>query len=132
VGDVEEDQRLVNVPGRSFNAIAPFSSSSLPSLVGEGGSSSISQTRISWKISSLSQPANPIGSLPPNVLFRIVLFKLFISIKAWELLTTALGPLTWRTFSVSSYGAVLDKAKAQGVKVWARCFSDHEINWVID
>jgi hypothetical protein len=63
------------------------------------------------------------GSMDPEeVVFRILLFKLFNSIKAWELLTDALGPLTWKTFSLPTYGAVLDKAKARGVQFWGNAY----------
>ena len=55
---------------------------------------------------------------PEEVVFRVLLFKLFNSIPAWESLTTALGPLTWKTFDALIYGDILGKAKAQGVKIW--------------
>jgi hypothetical protein len=53
-----------------------------------------------------------------EVVFRILLFKLFNSIGAWESLTKALGPLTWKSFNASTYGDILGKAKAQRVKIW--------------
>jgi hypothetical protein len=59
------------------------------------------------------------GSMEPEELvFRILLFKLFNSIPAWQVLTTTLGPLTWKSFNATNYGDILGKAKARGVKIW--------------
>jgi hypothetical protein len=54
------------------------------------------------------------GSMEPEeVVFRGFLFKSFNKIETWELLTKALGPLTWKTFDQAKYSAVLDAAKAR-------------------
>ena len=55
---------------------------------------------------------------PQEVVFRVLLFKLFNSIPAWQILTTTLGPLTWKSFNATTYGDILGKAKARGVKIW--------------
>ena len=59
------------------------------------------------------------GSMAPEeVVFRILLFKLFNSIPALETLTAALGTPTWKNFDASTYGDILGKAKDRGVKIW--------------
>jgi hypothetical protein len=64
------------------------------------------------------------GSMDPEeVVFRILLFKLINTITAWEILTTALGPLTWQNFNAATYGEILDKAKAAGVKIWGNAYT---------
>jgi hypothetical protein len=59
------------------------------------------------------------GSMDPEeVVFRVLLFKLFNSIPGWQRLATTLGPLTWKSFNATTYGDILGKAKAEGVKIW--------------
>jgi hypothetical protein len=55
---------------------------------------------------------------PEEVVFRVLLFKLFNSIPAWQILSAKLGQLTWKTFDAATYGDILGKAKARGVKIW--------------
>jgi hypothetical protein len=63
------------------------------------------------------------GSMEPEeVVFRILLFKLFNLIETWKLLTATVGPLTWKTFNLKSYGAVLDKAQADKVKIFTSAY----------
>lgn len=45
-----------------------------------------------------------------EVLFRILLFKIFNKIETWELLTDELGPLSWEDYSFDSYSRVLFNA----------------------
>jgi hypothetical protein len=59
---------------------------------------------------------------PEEVVFRTLLFKLFNRIGTWQLLTAALGPLTWKTFNLKTYGAVLDKAKARKVTIFTAAY----------
>jgi hypothetical protein len=55
---------------------------------------------------------------PEEVVFRVLLFKLFNSIPGLQRLATTLGPLTWKSFNATTYGDILGKAKAEGVKIW--------------
>jgi hypothetical protein len=59
---------------------------------------------------------------PEEVVFRVLLFKLFNKIETWQLLTAAVGPLTWKTFNLKTYGAVLDEAKARKVKIFTAAY----------
>ena len=47
---------------------------------------------------------------PKELLFRILLFKLFNKIETWELLEHELGTITWADFSFEIYSKVLDQA----------------------
>jgi hypothetical protein len=53
-----------------------------------------------------------------EVVFRILLFKLFNSIPAWEALKAKFGMPTWKDFNVQAYASELGNAKASGVKIW--------------
>jgi hypothetical protein len=54
-----------------------------------------------------------------EVVFRILLFKLFNSIPAWTTLERALRePVSWKSFDAKIYGEILGKAKDQGIKIW--------------
>jgi hypothetical protein len=59
------------------------------------------------------------GSMEPDeVGFRVLLFKFFNTIAAWEALTAECGPFTWENFDAAAYGDILGKAKDRGVKIW--------------
>lgn len=47
---------------------------------------------------------------PKEVLFRILLFKLFNKIETWELLTSKFGQLTWENYNFEMYDQVLSEA----------------------
>jgi hypothetical protein len=51
---------------------------------------------------------------PENVVFRVLLFKLFNRISTWRMLERELGTIEWRTFNFSRYCHVLDKAANDG------------------
>jgi hypothetical protein len=53
-----------------------------------------------------------------EVVFRILLFKLFNSIPAWQVLKAKFGMPTWKGFNQQAYAAELGNAKASGVKIW--------------
>lgn len=57
------------------------------------------------------------GQQPEEVLFRIILFKLFNSISTWELLSRELGLLSWGTFTFDKYDRVLTAALARGQRI---------------
>src|SRR5258707_13695868 len=54
---------------------------------------------------------------PEEVVFRILLFKLFNSIPAWEVLKANFGMPTWRGFNQQAYAVELGKAKASDIKI---------------
>jgi alpha-glutamyl/putrescinyl thymine pyrophosphorylase clade 1 len=53
-----------------------------------------------------------------EVVFRILLFKLFNSIPAWQVLKAKFGMPTWKGFNQQAYAAELGNAKANGIKIW--------------
>jgi alpha-glutamyl/putrescinyl thymine pyrophosphorylase clade 1 len=57
-----------------------------------------------------------------EVVFRVLLFKIFNKNETWDLLTSALGPLTWKGFNLKTYGATLDAAKARKIKIWGDAY----------
>jgi hypothetical protein len=61
------------------------------------------------------------GSMEPEeVIFRVLLFKLFNSIAAWEVLVKAFGTPEWKSFNAAAYGAELGRAwaKGKGARIW--------------
>jgi NTP pyrophosphatase (non-canonical NTP hydrolase) len=59
---------------------------------------------------------------PTEVVFRILLFKLFNRIETWELLERSIGPLTFAEFSFKRYDQVLTRAMAQGQKIYSAAY----------
>lgn len=54
-----------------------------------------------------------------EVVFRVLLFKLFNTDVAWEILNKALRVIpSWQTFDEQRYGDILGKAKETGAKIW--------------
>lgn len=53
-----------------------------------------------------------------DMLFRIVLFKLFNKESTWELLLNAFGDITLDTFSIDKYSKVLENARSKGEKIY--------------
>jgi hypothetical protein len=68
------------------------------------------------------------SSEPAEVVFRILLFKLFNSIPAWEILNEELGPPTWKTFEAAAYSAALMRGKARrGVSIWNAAYMQNQM-----
>jgi hypothetical protein len=61
-------------------------------------------------------PAYP--ATPTEYVFRILYYKLFNSIPAWEVLTKAFGVLTWEEFDFEAHRRVLGEAWNTGVDIW--------------
>jgi NTP pyrophosphatase (non-canonical NTP hydrolase) len=59
---------------------------------------------------------------PVEVIFRIMLFKLFNKIETWELLEKELGPLTFDGYSFKRYDEVLGRAMARGQKIYSAAY----------
>lgn len=57
-----------------------------------------------------------------EVVFRILLFKLFNKIETWELLQEALGPLTWQGYSFRQYDRVLSRAMERGQSIYSAAY----------
>lgn len=59
---------------------------------------------------------------PKEILFRILLFKLFNKIETWELLTGKFGTLTYEEFSFAEYDKILDKAITGGRRIYSAAY----------
>ena len=60
--------------------------------------------------------------LPDELLFRILLFKLFNKIETWQLLEQELGEITWRNYSFHSYNQVLHQALQAGERIYSGAY----------
>jgi len=65
-----------------------------------------------------------------EIVFRILLFKLFNTIAAWEVLVKAFGTLTWEGFNEKAYAKALGDAwkggKGKGVEIWSRAYVQNQ------
>ncbi len=61
-------------------------------------------------------------SLPEEVLFRILFFKLFNTIETWEWMESQLGEITLREFSFKTYTDLLDKRARQGETIYTSAY----------
>jgi alpha-glutamyl/putrescinyl thymine pyrophosphorylase clade 1 len=59
---------------------------------------------------------------PKEVLFRILLFKLFNKIETWELLTKKVGPITFEHYSFHHFDKVLNNAIAHGRRIYSAAY----------
>ena len=59
---------------------------------------------------------------PKEILFRILLFKLFNKIETWELLNAEIGPLTFDTYNFKKYDKVLTNAMLRGLKIYSAAY----------
>jgi len=59
---------------------------------------------------------------PKEVLFRILLFKLFNKIETWELLTQKFGVLTYRDYRFVHYDKVLNDAITSGRRIYSAAY----------
>jgi hypothetical protein len=63
------------------------------------------------------------GDQTPNeIIFRILLFKIFNKIETWELLQHELGKVTWTGYSFDLYCKVLQQALQAGVPVYSGAY----------
>lgn len=60
-----------------------------------------------------------------EVVFRILLFKLFNKIETWELLQRSFGLLTWRDFKHTAYDEVLSQAMQRGERIYSAAYIMH-------
>jgi hypothetical protein len=59
---------------------------------------------------------------PEEVLFRILLFKVFNKIETWELLNAKLGKVIYKEYSYRSYNAILNKALSEGKSIFSAAY----------
>ncbi len=59
---------------------------------------------------------------PKEILFRILLFKLFNKIETWELLTSKFGPITLRDYSFEKYDKILTAAITGGKRIYSAAY----------
>ncbi len=59
---------------------------------------------------------------PAELLFRILLFKIFNRIDTWTLLQESLGELSYATYSYQKYDKVLSRAMAAGVSIYSAAY----------
>ncbi|MFO0824973.1 MAG: putative DNA base hypermodification protein [Gemmataceae bacterium] len=59
---------------------------------------------------------------PAEVIFRIMMFKLFNRIETWELLERSVGPITYAGYCFERYDRVLSKAMSQGEKIYSAAY----------
>ena len=59
---------------------------------------------------------------PGEVIFRVLLFKLFNKIETWQLLERELGPITTANFHVEKFASVLNKAFEAGARIYSGAY----------
>ena len=57
-----------------------------------------------------------------DVVFRVLLFKIFNRIDTWRALESRIGPLTWRSFNISDYSAVFDALQGRKKPVYSPAY----------
>lgn len=59
---------------------------------------------------------------PPDMLFRILLFKIFNKIETWELLVRELGHIAWEDFDFQHCDKVLDEALESNKRIYSAAY----------
>lgn len=59
---------------------------------------------------------------PPEVFFRIMLFKIFNKIETWKLFERAFGPITFEDYHFDAYDAVLAGARQAGRRIYSAAY----------
>ena len=57
-----------------------------------------------------------------EIFFRIALFKLFNSVRTWQLLERTLGTITWSEYSFNAYDRILSQAMADGGPIYSSAY----------
>jgi alpha-glutamyl/putrescinyl thymine pyrophosphorylase clade 1 len=65
---------------------------------------------------------------PEEIVFRILLFKLFNSITTWNLFEGNLGIPSWRNFDETLYVRILDGAINCGTKIWNAAYMQNDLS----
>jgi hypothetical protein len=59
---------------------------------------------------------------PEDMIFRIILFKLFNKIETWETLENYLGEITYQSYSFDKYDKVLSEQLSNKVKIYSAAY----------
>jgi len=59
---------------------------------------------------------------PKEVIFRILLFKMFNKIETWQMLEAALGEITTTAFSLGAYAQILNRALEKGRRIYSAAY----------
>jgi len=59
---------------------------------------------------------------PEEVVFRIILFKLFNKIETWQLLSSDVGPISYSTYHSKRYDQILTAAMAVGTRIYSSAY----------
>lgn len=59
---------------------------------------------------------------PPDVVFRVILFKLFNKIETWELLSGELGPISYSGYRFEDYDRILTDAMHAGTRIYSSAY----------
>lgn len=59
---------------------------------------------------------------PAEIVFRILLFKLFNKIETWQLLERTLGPLTFEAYRFADVDRILSGAMARGERIYSAAY----------
>lgn len=59
---------------------------------------------------------------PEEVVFRVLLFKMFNRIETWELLENTLGPVNYAGYSFKRYDQALTRAMARGLRIYSAAY----------
>lgn len=63
-----------------------------------------------------------LPSEPAEIVFRILLFKLFNSVSTWRLLEAEVGPIVWAEFEAERYARPLAEAMARGERIYSAAY----------
>ncbi len=59
---------------------------------------------------------------PEDLVFRILLFKLFNKIETWELLEREFGEISWTHFDLKRYARILERARHHGQAIYSSAY----------
>lgn len=59
---------------------------------------------------------------PQELVFRILLFKIFNKIETWQMLERKLGHLTFSSYSFGSYDKILSDAMSSGIRIYSAAY----------
>jgi len=59
---------------------------------------------------------------PEDVVFRIILFKLFNKIETWQLLSSHVGPIAYSTYHPETYDQILTEAMSAGTRIYSSAY----------
>lgn len=62
------------------------------------------------------------STAPDEVVFRVLLFKLFNKISTWRWLQRVVGTPTWQSFDFAQYDAALSRVSVEGRKIYSAAY----------